>query len=61
VHTGIGDLEAVHMARDPLPDNKDQALDIWLAPSQEWYPVKLRFTDNDRDFVEQTLSKLTRK
>jgi hypothetical protein len=61
VHTGIGELEAVHMARDPLPGNKDQALDIWLAPSQEWYPVKLRFTDNDKDFVEQTLSRLTRK
>jgi hypothetical protein len=61
IHTGIGELEAVHLARDPLPDNKDQALDIWLAPAQEWYPVKLRFTDNDKDFVEQTLSKLTKR
>jgi hypothetical protein len=61
IHTGIGELEAVHLARDPMPDNKDQSLELWLAPSKEWYPVKLRFSDNDKDFVEQTLSKLTRK
>jgi hypothetical protein len=61
VHTGIGDLDAVHLIREPLSDANNQALDLWLAPSQEWYPVKLRFTDNDKDFVEQTLSKITKK
>jgi hypothetical protein len=61
VHTGLGDVEAVHVVREPLADASDQALDIWLAPSQEWYPVKLRFSDDDKDFVEQTLTKLTKK
>jgi hypothetical protein len=49
------------VVREPLADASDQALDIWLAPSQEWYPVKLRFSDDDKDFVEQTLTKLTKK
>jgi hypothetical protein len=57
----IGEVDAVHVLREPPPDSKAQALDIWLAPSQEWYPVKLRFTDNDRDYVEQTLERVTKK
>jgi hypothetical protein len=61
IHTGLGDLDAVHVLREPMPDNNDQALDIWLAPSQEWYPVKLRFSDDEKDFVEQTLTKVTKK
>jgi hypothetical protein len=57
----IGTVDAVHVLREPPPGSKDQTLDIWLAPSLEWYPVKLRFVDNDRDYVEQTLEKVTRK
>ncbi|QJE03203.1 DUF3108 domain-containing protein [Massilia forsythiae] len=57
----IGEVEAVHVVRAVPPGSKDQTLDLWLAPSKEWYPVKLRFTDNDRDYVEQTLERITRK
>jgi hypothetical protein len=61
VRTGVGEVEAVHVVRAPLPDNKDQTLDIWLAPGKEWYPVKLRFTDNDNESIEQTLEKITKR
>jgi hypothetical protein len=57
----IGSVDTVHVLREPPPGSKDQTLDIWLAPSLEWYPVKLRFVDNDRDYVEQTLEKVTRR
>lgn len=57
----IGEVDAVHVMRAPPPGSKDQVLDIWLAPGREWYPVKLRFTDNDRDYVEQTLEKIVKK
>jgi len=57
----IGTVDTIHVLREPPPGSKDQTLDIWLAPSLEWYPVKLRFVDNDRDYVEQTLEKVTRK
>jgi hypothetical protein len=56
----IGTVDAVHVLREP-PDSRGQTLDLWLAPGQEWYPVKLRFTDNDKDFVEQTLEKISKK
>lgn len=61
LRTPLGELDTVHVARDPIPDSKGQTLDIWLAPGQDWYPVKLRFTDDDKDFVEQTLEKVVRK
>jgi hypothetical protein len=57
----IGQVDAVHVLRAPPPGSKDQSLDIWLAPSLEWYPVKLRFVDNDRDYVEQLLERVARK
>ena len=56
----LGEVDAVHVVRVP-PDAKDQTLDLWLAPGHEWYPVKLRFTDHDRDYVEQTLEKIVKK
>lgn len=57
----LGEVDAVHVMRAAPPNSKDQTLDIWLDPNHEWYPVKLRFTDNDRDYVEQTLEKIAKK
>jgi hypothetical protein len=57
----IGEVDAVHVLRAPPPGSNGQALDIWLAPSLDWYPVKLRFVDNDRDYVEQLLERVTHR
>ena len=61
VRIGLGEVEAVLVARQPLPDKKDQTLEVWLAPQHEWYPVKLRFADGDKEQVEQTLISLTKR
>lgn len=61
VHTGQGDVNALHLVKTPPPDQKGQQVDLWLAPSLEWYPVRIRFNDDDGDFVDQTLDKVTRK
>jgi hypothetical protein len=61
IRTGLGPVEALHLVKLPPPDSRDQTLDIWLAPSHEWYPVRLRFTDNDDEFVDQTLDKIIKK
>ena len=55
VQTGLGNVDAVLVARQPVLDKKDQKLEIWLAPQHEWYPVKLRYADGDKEQVEQTL------
>lgn len=61
IKTGLGTLQAVHLVKVPPPDSREQHIDLWLAPSLEWYPVKLRFSDDPGEYVEQTLEKLARK
>ena len=49
------------VAQALAPDKKGQQVDLWLAPSLEWYPVKVTFADEDGDYVEQTLQKIVKK
>lgn len=56
VTVGTGTTQAWHVARVPRPGSYDQKLDIWLAPQQEWYPVKLRYTETNGDYLDMLLS-----
>jgi hypothetical protein len=58
IETPLGKFPALHMMRLPPPDSPDQQLDIWLAPSLNYYPLRLRFSDADGDFLEQNLEKI---
>jgi hypothetical protein len=61
IKTRQGEINTVHVLRAPPPDDQGQKLDIWLAPSSDWYPARLRFTDPDGDFIEQTLDNVNKK
>lgn len=61
VATGAGEINALHVVREPEPGSKDQKLDIWLAPGMEWYPVRLRYSEDDGDYIEQTLKRVKRQ
>lgn len=56
--TAIGELATVHVVKAPPADSKDQQLDLWLAPSLEWYPVRVKFQDADGDYVDQLISNI---
>lgn len=60
ISTPLGELNTVHLQRAPEND-KDQRLDIWLAPSLEWYPARLRYSEDNGDYIEQTLQKVSRQ
>ncbi|MES2024571.1 MAG: DUF3108 domain-containing protein [Pseudomonadota bacterium] len=47
-----------HVVRSPKNGSYDQKLDIWLAPQQQWYPIRLRYTEATGDYLDMTLSKL---
>jgi hypothetical protein len=61
IRTPLGEMNALHVTRVPLADSKEQHIDIWLAPALEWYPVRVRYSEDDGDYIEQTLRAINRK
>ncbi|MGH8809016.1 MAG: DUF3108 domain-containing protein [Noviherbaspirillum sp.] len=61
ISTPLGELNTLHISKLPPPDSQDRQVDIWLAPSLDWYPARLRYSDSNGDFIEQTLQKVSKK
>jgi hypothetical protein len=61
LRTNLGELDTLHVTYVPNDLNNGRQVDIWLAPSQEWFPVRLRFTEPGGDAIEQTIEKITKK
>ncbi len=58
IQVPLGQFRAWHIVRLPRTGTDGQRLDIWLAPEQDWYPVKLRYSEANGDWLEMSLSKL---
>lgn len=61
IQIGSGEVSAVHLVKEPPAKSPGQKVDLWLAPSMDWYPVRVRFNDPDGDFVDQVLEKVVKK
>jgi len=61
LQTGAGELKVVHFVKAPPKRDAGQQVDLWLAPGLEWYPVKIRFMEENGDSFEQLLEKVNRK
>ena len=46
-----GPISAVKLTREPTPDN-GQKLEVWLAPSVSYLPVRLRITESGGSFID---------
>lgn len=60
IRTPMGNLSTIHVVKLPATNSKGQQVDIWLAPSLEWYPVRLRYTEPNGDYVEQVLDSVAK-
>lgn len=60
IQTALGELNTVHILKTTADDDKRQRVELWLAPSLDWYPARLRYTDPDGDFIEQTVVTVAR-
>lgn len=61
LRTSLGEIDTLHIAHLPTDPGGGRQVDIWLAPSQEWFPVRLRFTEPGGDSIDQTIEKITKK
>src|SRR5471032_420167 len=59
IETKMGRLVTWHLSRPPKPGSYSSQLDIWLAPSLQWYPVQIRNTEASGALTTQTVSKIT--
>jgi hypothetical protein len=55
VETGLGQLRAWHLAQYARPG--ETRVDAWLAPAQDWLPVRMRVTRADGSVATQVLQR----
>lgn len=53
-----GPTEAWHLTLMPSKLGFEKQFEVWLAPDKEWYPVRLRYADNDAGYLDMMLTKL---
>jgi hypothetical protein len=55
IETRLGTLLAWHLSRPPRAGAYNSHLEIWLAPSRDWYPVQIRNTEASGAVTTQTV------
>lgn len=56
--TAIGHLTTWHVVRQPRIGSYDQRIDIWFAPEKQWYPIKLRYTEPNADYLDMSITSI---
>lgn len=51
-------MQTWHVVRIPRTGSYDRKIDIWLAPQDQWYPVKIRQTEKSGDYYEMTMTSM---
>ena len=50
-----GAMKAIKLTRDPRQEF-DQRVEVWFAPSLNYWPVRIKITQNSGDYIDQQLS-----
>ena len=58
VETRLGKIPAWHVLRPPRPGFYNSTLELWLAPSYQWYPVQIRNTETNGAVTTQTAAEI---
>ncbi len=58
IDTPLGKLQTWRLTRPPQPGSYKSRLDIWLAPAQGWYPVRIRNTEASGAVTTQTVNNI---
>lgn len=55
------EVSAVHLSRLQPQGTREQQLDVWLAPTLDWFPARVIFQDADGTRSEQVLQRIEKK
>lgn len=58
IELGGAKIPTWHLQRKPQDGSYDTQVDIWLAPTREWYPVRLRQTERNGEYLDMSMSKI---
>ncbi len=61
LRSAFGEIDTLHLAYAPEDASAKTRVDVWFAPSLEWFPVRIRFSEPNGDYVDQTLESVKRK
>lgn len=61
IRTVLGEYNVLHVVRMATENSGSQQMDIWLAPEMEWFPVKLRISEQNGDYIEQSIESIIKK
>jgi hypothetical protein len=60
IETGAGPIDAIKLDRPKSPP-AEARVEVWLAPSRNYLPIKLRFTDRRDNTTESLLESADEK
>ena len=61
LRTALGEVDSLHLIHLPPEHSNAPKVDIWLAQSMDWMPVRIRFSEENGDTIEQTLERIQKK
>ena len=56
LRTALGEMDTLHLVYQPPEASGAPKVDIWLAPSLDGFPVRIRFSEPNGDAIEQTIA-----
>lgn len=61
LRSAFGEIDALHLSYVPEDTSSKTRVDVWFAPSKEWFPVRILFSERNGDYVDQMLESVKRK
>ncbi len=58
LRTALGEMDSLHLVYQPPEASGAPRVDIWLAPSLDWFPVRIRYSEPNGDSIEQAIESI---
>lgn len=59
VDSGIGRLRALRVLSNRTTETGDESLEVWISEKLDWFPVRIRIVDKNRNIIDSVLDQAT--